>query len=79
MGQPQQRENATPGLVLDSDKRMIHHKVTEQKNGHDTEEGEREEKSIFSTSKNTILHQLLSLAALQREISLLETFSYFQD
>jgi hypothetical protein len=58
---------------------MIHHKVTGQKNGYYTEEGEREEKSIFGTSKNIILHQLLSLTALQREISLLETFSYFQD
>lgn len=47
----QLRENATPGLVLDVNKRMIHQKVTGQKDGYyPGEEDEEEEKvTIFSS------------------------------
>lgn len=48
------RENATPGLVLDVNKRMIHQKVTGQKDGYypgeeEDEEEEEEKVTIFSS------------------------------
>lgn len=45
------RENATPGLVLDVNKRMIHQKVTLQEDGYYPGEEDDEEEakvSIFS-------------------------------
>ena len=49
----QLRENATPGLVLDVNKRMIHQKETRQKDGYypggeEDEEEEEEKVTIFS-------------------------------
>lgn len=40
-----ERENATPGLVLDGNKRMIHQKVTVQEDGYYPDEEDDEEEA----------------------------------
>lgn len=51
MRQGDKCENATPGPVLDVKKRMIHQKVTGQKDGYYPGEVNNEEATIFSGVK----------------------------
>lgn len=43
----QLRENVTPGLVLDVNKRMIHQNVTRQKDGYYPGNGKMKRKGLF--------------------------------